>query len=143
MGPANSPSLAGQYGTAFLRLLKTDCSLYQGTLLTMRWWKSFDGIKSCDSSPGQGRVLIGDNGLPASLVWSHCDAFYISRPTKEKIMVVLKAFLDKSMGVGILCHQGKLTTLSQSAKYTRDLLSTRPRSQRLSSLKISGQKPCP
>jgi hypothetical protein len=56
--------------------------------------------------------------LPAALVWSHCDDFYIHGPTKEKTTAALTAFLDKAVDVGMLCHPGKLTPPSHTVKYT-------------------------
>jgi hypothetical protein len=38
-------------------------------------------------------------------------------PTKEKPMVGLKAFLNKAVDVGMLCHPAKLKDPTQSVKY--------------------------
>jgi hypothetical protein len=106
MGAANSPSLAGQYGTAFLRLLRSECPLFQGTPTQNTWWVSFNGSKKYDPSVGQGRVLMGEDGLPAVLLWSHCDDFFIQGWTKEKTTAALISVLDKAVDVGMLCPPG-------------------------------------
>jgi hypothetical protein len=52
-----------------------------------------------------------------ALVESHCDDFYIHGLTKEKTTSVV--FLDKAVGMGEMCHPGKLTALAlQAVKYT-------------------------
>jgi hypothetical protein len=124
MGAANSPSLAGRYGTSFLRLLRSDCPLFQGTPTQYTWWASFNGSKKYDPDVGQGRVLIGDDGLPAVLLWSHCNDFFIHGPTKEKTTAALIAFLNKAVDVGMLCHPGKLTPPAQLVKYTGLIFNT-------------------
>jgi hypothetical protein len=109
MGAANSPSLAGRYGAAFLRLLRSRCPLYQGHPTVNTWGGSFAGSSSYIPSLGHGRVLLEQDGLPAALVWAHCDDFFIHGPTKAKMVAALTAFLDLAVDVGMLCHPGKLT----------------------------------
>jgi hypothetical protein len=67
---------------------------------------------------GRGRVLIGDDGLPAVLLWLHRDDFFLHSLTKDNTTAALIAFLDKAVDVGMLCHPGKLTPPAQSVKYT-------------------------
>jgi hypothetical protein len=89
MGAAASPSLAGRYGAAFLRLLRTFSPEYQGTPICNTWWKNFSGELVYNPHLGHGRVLIGEDGLPAALVWAHCDDFFIHSPTKAKGLAAL------------------------------------------------------
>jgi hypothetical protein len=63
-------------------------------------------------------VLIGDDRLPASLIWAHCDDFLIHAPTHAKCTAALTAFMDYVVEVGLLCHPGKPTPPSQVVKYT-------------------------
>jgi hypothetical protein len=117
MGAANSPSIAGRYGTAFLRLLRSVCPLCQGIPTQNTLWTSFSGIKKYNPALGHVRVLIGTDGLPAILLWSHCDNFFLHGPTKDKTTAALIAFLDKAVDVGMLCHPGKLAPPAQLVKY--------------------------
>jgi hypothetical protein len=52
------------------------------------------------------------------MVWAHCDDFLIYGPTYAKTAAALIAFLDLTVKVGLLCHQGKLTLPAQAVKYT-------------------------
>jgi hypothetical protein len=42
MGLSNSPALAGQYGTAFLILLREQIPLFQGSFRENTWFLAFD-----------------------------------------------------------------------------------------------------
>ena len=124
MGAGNSPSLAGRYGSSFLRLLRERCKLFQGTLRPNLWLNSLSGAGDYDGTAGHGMVLDGDDGEPAVLVWAHCDDFLIHGSTKEKTTRALSAFLDLAVDCGMLCHPGKLSPPAQVVKYTGFLFDT-------------------
>jgi hypothetical protein len=67
---------------------------------------------------GHGIVLDGEDGLPAVLVWAHCDDFIIHGPTVGKTTAALTEFLDLAVDVGMLCHPKKLTPPAHIVKYT-------------------------
>jgi hypothetical protein len=69
-------------------------------------------------------VYIGNDGLPAVLIWAHCDDFLIHGPTYTKTVEALKAFLDVTVEVDMLCHPGKLPPPAQVVKYTGLLFDT-------------------
>jgi hypothetical protein len=125
MGAANSPSLAGRYGSYFFRLLRERCKLFRGTLTPNLWLDTLSGESEYDGTTGHGMVLDGDDGKPAALVWGHCDDFIIHGPTKEKTSRALTAFLDLAVDCGMLCHPGKLSPPAQVVKYTGFLFDTR------------------
>ena len=118
MGAAQSPSLAGRYGAAFLRLLRSTSTLFQGIPNHNTWWGDFQGCNHFDPMLGQGRVLLADQNVPAVLVWSRCDDFFLHGPTKDKTTAALTAFLNCAVDVGLLCHPGKLTPPAHAVKYT-------------------------
>jgi hypothetical protein len=57
MGAAQSPSLAGRYDAAFLRLLRSTSTLFQGFPHHNTWWGDFQGLHPFNPLLGQGRVL--------------------------------------------------------------------------------------
>jgi hypothetical protein len=103
--------------------------LYCGSLgkyplyIAVRWRFYSTGI-AFDSQIGHELVFIGDDGLPAVLVWAHCDDFFLHGPTYKKTAAGLTAFLDLTVRVGLLCHPGKLTPPAQIVKYTGLLFDT-------------------
>jgi hypothetical protein len=107
MGASQSPALAGRYGSSFLRLLRSRCKNYQGTQRCNMWLNALTEATDYDSTVGHGIVLYGEDGLPAVLVWAHCDYFLIHGPTLEKTTAALTEFLDLAVDVGMLCHLPK------------------------------------
>lgn len=67
---------------------------------------------------------MGDDGLPAALMWIHVDDVAIHAPTRAKCHRALTAFLDATVRVGLLCHPAKLTPPTQVAKYCGFLYDT-------------------
>jgi hypothetical protein len=124
MGAVNSPAIAGRHGSALLRLMRTRCGLYQGQATPNTWWHHYSVGNSYNADRGHGMVYIGDDGLPAALIWGHCDDFLIHGPTHVKTTAALTAFLDLVVGVGLLCHPGKLSPPAQVVKYTGLLFDT-------------------
>jgi hypothetical protein len=113
----NSPSIAGRYGAAFQRLLRTRCPLFQGTPGHNTWWGVYQNGTPYNPRLGQGRILIGADGESAVLSKGHYDDFLLHGPTFEKTTAALTAFLDCAVDVGFLCHPGKLTPPSHVVKY--------------------------
>jgi hypothetical protein len=124
MGGGNSPSIAGRHGAALLRKIREICPLYRGKPEANTWWRYYSTGSGYQPELGHGLVYIGDDGLPAVLVWAHCDDFLLHGPTYEKTSKALSAFLDLTVQVGLLCHPGKLTPPAQIVKYTGLLFDT-------------------
>jgi hypothetical protein len=122
MGAGNSPSIAGRHGAAVLRLVRSlHDELFSGNPVLNTWWSHFGFELQYDPKLGHGLNFIGTDGLPAVLIWAHCDDFFIHGPTYAKAALALTAFLDLTVQLGLLCHPGKLTPPAQVVKYT-DLL---------------------
>jgi hypothetical protein len=124
MGAGNSPSIAGRYGAAFLRLLRSKCDLYQGRPDHNTWWGAYQRGTPFNPNLGQGRVLIGADGIPAVLCKGHCDDFLVHGPTYDTTFRALTAFLNCAVDVGLLCHPGKLAPPAHVVKYTGLLFDT-------------------
>ena len=106
MGAGNSPAASGAAGNGFLRSLLERASVFQGmpvdnTFVTI--------LKGDVYHPewGQARVLIGEDGLPAAIVWHHVDDFLIHAPTQHKCQIALQAFMDRIVECGLWAHPKK------------------------------------
>jgi hypothetical protein len=118
MGAGSSPGLAGRYGAAFLRLLRDRFPIFQGTPSQNTWWGHYELGHKLHPHWGHGRILLGEDGEPAVLLFSHCDDFLIHSPSRAKCDRALRVFLDAAVDVGLLCHPGKIIPPSQTVKYT-------------------------
>jgi hypothetical protein len=124
MEAGNSPAIAGRHGAALLRRVRSSSSLFQGAQVANTWWQHYGGGNAYNPKLSHGMAYIGTDGLPAVLIWAHCDDFLIHGPTHAKTTEALLAFLDMSVDVGMLCHPGKLTPPAQVVKYTGLLFDT-------------------
>jgi hypothetical protein len=89
MGSAASPALAGCYGTAFMRLLKERCSLFQGEARENTWGRSFGTNNPYNAEVRQGLVFERSDGLPALFLWANCNDFLIHVSTHKKTFELL------------------------------------------------------
>ena len=125
MGTANSPSIAGRLGAAFLRKLSDrHPDLFQGEPRE-NTWRSQVADHSYDSRLGHGRVLMNSDGLPSALRVAFCDDFLLHGPTYEKTALALTKFMDLAVEVGMLCNPVKVEPPSQCVKYCGFLFDTR------------------
>jgi len=117
MGSGNSPACAGRLGASFTRkLMERYPDLFGGTPLA-NTWSSRAEANCYDTRLGHGRVLMGSDGLPAVLLWQHCDDWLIHGPTFEKTSAALSAFMDVAVEVGMLCNPAKTEPPSHRVKY--------------------------
>ncbi len=116
IGAGNSPSIAGRHGAAVLRLVRSlHDKLFSGNPVLNTWWSHFGFALQYDPKLGHGLNFIGTDGLPAVLIWAHCDDFFLRGPTYAKAALALTAFLDITVQLGPLLHPGNLTLPAQVA----------------------------
>jgi hypothetical protein len=123
MGSANSPAIACRLGNSGLRLLRTESKLFQGTPCENTWRQSFTGA-AYRTKFGHGRVLIGDDGLPAALIFAHVDDYFIHGPTCRKTCLAFNEFMDLSVRIGIICQEQKTHPPDQQQKFCGFLYDT-------------------
>jgi hypothetical protein len=116
MGSSNSPALSCRYGLGMLRLLAEREPAFQG-VIRENGWRSRLMTGQHDPRLGSGLVRIGDDGLPAALIWVFVDDFKIHAPTKRKLIRALNAFMDLSLRLGFICQKVKTKPPAQSQKY--------------------------
>jgi hypothetical protein len=66
---------------------------------------------------GTGLTRIGEDGLPAALVWVFVDDFKIHAPTRAKLVTALNAFMDLALRLGLICQKVKTKPPAQVQKY--------------------------
>lgn len=116
MGTCNSPAGSGRLGAALIRELLDDCSLFQGLVIDNT---KVAMIKNLPYHPewGEGRVLIGDDGLPVLIIRLHIDDTFLHGPTYAKVAAGLTALLDLLVQKGLVCQHVKTEPPSQRVKY--------------------------
>ena len=125
MGASQSPPLAGRYGLAFIRKLKSKFAEFQGTPKLNCWWTGFQEVGTYDPNLGHGYVLLGPDGEPAVLVFVHIDDFLIHGCTASVVNRAMKLFLDTALELGLLCHPKKLVPPQSVVEYCGFLFDTR------------------
>jgi hypothetical protein len=106
MGSANSPAIACCIGNSSLRLLRTTSPEFQGVPIENSWRCSLAG-GIYHPRYGHGRVLLGADGEPVTLVWSHVDDYLVHGPNKAKTFRAFQDFLDMSVRLGFIYQQLK------------------------------------
>jgi len=106
MGSASSPSIACRMGNSAIRQLKTESQTFSGKPVENTWRKALSG-GSYDQRLGHGRTYIGEDGLPAALIWVMVDDFMVHAPTKRKCFQAFSEFMDYSVRLGIICQRIK------------------------------------
>lgn len=110
---ANSPGASGRYGAAFLRLIIDTRDGFQGTavqnhvLSTSRY----------NSRWGEGRVLIGKDGLSSLLIWIHVDDVFLHGPTAKKLTDGLNHVTETALRLGLICQPAKTKAPAQVQKF--------------------------
>lgn len=106
MGSSQSPSLLCQYGLSMLRSLVEREPAFQGQLVENSWWTHLDGGPH-NPTLGNGLICMGNDGLPAALVWALVDDFKIHATTRAKLVTALNAFMDMALHPGMICQRVK------------------------------------
>ena len=116
MGTCNSPGGSGRLGTAFIRHVLETSPIFQGIPIDNSKIGLILGIPF-DPSWGEGRILIGDDGLPAALVWIHVDDILIHAPTKSKVEAAMRVIMDEMVRFGLICQHVKTKPPAQVVKF--------------------------
>jgi hypothetical protein len=99
-----------------LRSLAEAEPVFQGKIQENGWRRRLD---KGEYRPEQGTGLtrIGQDGLPAALIWAFVDDFKIHAPTREKLVRALNAFMDLALRLGLICQKVKTKPPAQVQKY--------------------------
>ena len=124
MGPRNFPGTFGSFGAAFLRQICESSRLFQGSPQDNSFHSSFQNSSS-HPNYGTGRVLIGEDDLPAILLWLHADDILIRAPTQQNLATVLGFILDMTVILGLICQLEKMLPPTQRLKFCCFIYDTR------------------
>ena len=116
MGTCNSPGGSGRFGAALVRRMLEHCSLFKGVPVD----NSKVGMildKVYHPEWGEGRVLIGEDGLPVLRIWIHVDDIFIHGPMKDKVADGLSFLMDEMVRLGLICNHLKTNPPSQRVKF--------------------------
>ena len=116
MGTRNSPGASGRFGAAFIRMVMDTSELFQGEPIDNSLHGYFTH-KINHPTLGEGRVLIGPDGLPAVLLWLHVDDLLVHSSTLGKLEAALDHILSMTLKLGLICHPSKTSPPSQRVKY--------------------------
>jgi hypothetical protein len=93
MRSASSPAISCQITNGGLRTIRDAESVFQGKLQLNTWATSMkDGCY--DPRKGHGWVLIGDDGIPTTLMWVMVDDYFIHAPIKRKCQEAFTTFMN-------------------------------------------------
>ena len=123
MGTSNSPAIACRINNGALRQLKKESTLFQGSVRENTWRTKLDG-KEYDSRLGHGRILMGQDGLPASRIWAMVDDYFIHSPTERKCHEAFGEFMDYMLRLGFICQKVKTSPPAQVQKFCGLLFDT-------------------
>jgi hypothetical protein len=124
MGSANSPAIACRLGDSGLRLLRAESPLFQGQAVENSWRQGFRG-HPYNPRYGHGRVIVGEDGEPAALLFAHVDDYFIHGPSLRKTCLAFNAFMDQSVRLGIICRETKTRPPAQQQKFCGFIYDTR------------------
>ena len=116
MGTRNSPGASGRFGASFIRMILETSPLFQGEPMDNSLQQYFTKTVH-HPTLGEGRVLIGSDGLPVVLIWLHVDDIFIHSPTLEKLKAALDHIMDITVKLGLICHPSKTSPPSQRVTY--------------------------
>ena len=116
MGTRNSPGASGRFGAALLRIIMDISDLFSGTPSDNSLQQYFSH-KISHPTYGEGRVLIGSDGLPAVLIWIHVDDILVHAPTLPKLEAALDHIMSVIIRLGLVCQPSKTSLPSQRVKF--------------------------
>ena len=116
MGTRNSPAASGRFGLSFVRELLCHGSLFGGLACNNSLSSQLSGLPY-DCNLGEGRVMLGEDGLPGVLVWLHVDDLLLHGPTPEKVGRALTLVMDEALRMGLICQKKKTIPPCQVMRY--------------------------
>ena len=116
MGTRNSPGTSGRFGAAFIRVILDNTELFGGDPVD-NFIQQYFVKKFSHPILGEGRVLLGKDGLPAVLIWLHVDEILIYGSTLGKLEAALNYIMDMTVKLGLICQPYKTAPPSQRIKY--------------------------
>ena len=116
MGTRNSPGISGRFGAAFLRRVIDKFPTFQGTPADNSIMAYFTK-KVYHPEYGDGRVLVGSDGIPIVLLWIHVDDILAHGPTLAKLSEGLKLLLDTTVELGLICQPCKTVSPTQVIQF--------------------------
>ena len=116
MGTRNSPGISGRFGAAFLRRVIDKFPTFQGTPVDNSIMAYFTK-KLYHPDYGEGRALVGTDGIPIVIVWIHVDDILAHGPTLAKLSKGLKILLDTTVELGLICQTCKTVSPTQTIKF--------------------------
>ena len=116
MGTRNSPGASGRFGAAFIRMILETSPLFQGKAVDNSIQQYFTKTVY-HPTLGEGRVLMGSDGLPVVLIWLHVDDIFIHSPTLDKLKKALDHIMAITVKLGLVCHPSKTSPPSQIVTY--------------------------
>ena len=116
MGTRNSPGASGRFGAAFLRTVIDSSDLFHGTPIDNSLQQYFSQT-IIHPTYGEGRVLIGSDGLPVVLIWMHVDDILIHAPTLLKLEAALDHIMSTIVRLGLICQPSKTSLPSQRVTF--------------------------
>ena len=123
MGCSNAPAIACRIGNSVLRLLRRESGEYQGTPVENSWRQSLaDGTYL--PGKGHGRIIMGEDGEPAALIWGHVDDYFVHAATREKCTRAFNSFMDLTVRLGFICQKVKTSPPAQVQKFCGFLYDT-------------------
>ena len=106
MGTRNSPGASGRFGAAFMMVVTETSDLFHGNPVDNSLQQYF-GHKISHPKYGEGRVLIGADGLPAVLIWLHVDDLFIHASSLAKLEATLDHIMHTTIRLGLIYHPSK------------------------------------
>jgi hypothetical protein len=73
---------------------------------------------------GEGRILMGIDGLPVLFIWINVDDFFVHGPSKDKLMVGVMFIMDTAVRLGLICQPIKNSPPAQIQKFCGFLYNT-------------------
>jgi hypothetical protein len=123
MGAGNSPAIACRINNGAVRQMKENHSVFQGKVVLNTWGEALSS-GNYDERLGHGRMLMGEDGLPAAIVFSMVDDYFIHGPTLKKCGEAFSTFMDTAIRLGLICQSHKTKPPSRVQKFCGMMMDT-------------------
>jgi hypothetical protein len=106
MGTTNSPPIACRLNNTAMRQFVSECVHFQGSA-SLNTWESHMKDGKYEGKKVYGRIIMGADGLPACLLFTIVDDYFIHGPTRRKCRLAFLAFMDYMVRLGFICQKIK------------------------------------